>query len=746
MQATSLNTVIWGGRYNPIVPLDAAKSYEGLLKEFDPDLLVDLSDGTMPSYLSSEYANRTVATGDLVASDYRTGKRRIVLGFNILPILAHIHSQDIRFSPVDSSRAVIVDSSGYPEWRPFVSVVFGDFTRLPESDVAFADNYSRSLRARQLPFDPAGKPEDSADAIPPLALTGYGIRTLGGHANFSSHILYVGDHRAFNDLTGFWNIRATGRHVWFVPAEHFARHERVVKEFAERGRYPINQQVQNSADIQKSPTIDEKVFGEVSNWIAGVAGNLSRRSWQPRFGLDIDMYVGDIHAAELEAQSAEEIALLDNSRLTPIKVLTPRFLEEDKVYPGEFKWAVELDGSEPYERNDVMLFSFPHSPSVEKLVQRSFGGLPGEVRLRKNRVVLIRKHVEGSVYRIPTATKDVFYAFFKDYELEAQASQPGRYTDEIIAKLGTLHFGCRLFKIQGVRDVLARLSGGAALTKGNMYQTVSSTSEGPHGRNWIPELYEGLYLRKGQAKHTPSFTDIFDELLENQIIRPGREFTCRKCTATSWHHVSDFGEEYKCPFCFTVQRVPFGQFNEWQYKADGIFRMQHSGFGSIAVILSLWRLSDLHGIGGGRYLTSTNLRSKDGWSCEIDYAWLTTERFTSNQALVIGQATTFAQFSPDEVKKVRELSDRLGRSAYLAFSTLSGAFSSDERLLLKELRDDGHKVLAFTRWELDPYDLFDRFKDLPNKYSGSLKDLSENTFVLNIEEPHSEPPHSGEEG
>lgn len=57
-------------------------------------------------------------------------------------------------------------------------------------------------------------------------------------------------------------------------------------------------------------------------------------------------------------------------------------------------------------------------------------------------------------------------------------------------------------------------------------------------------------------------------------------------------------------------------------------------------------------------------------------AWMTKHMRSDQPELVLGQATTFAPFTAAEVAKVRELSERLGKNAYLAFSTFSRQFRS----------------------------------------------------------------------
>jgi hypothetical protein len=283
-----------------------------------------------------------------------------------------------------------------------------------------------------------------------------------------------------------------------------------------------------------------------------------------------------------------------------------------------------------------------------------------------------------------------------------------------------------VLKIQGVREVLDRLSRGGILTKGNIHDVVMS------GAHWRPDFYERLHIRPRQGGKL-NFTHIFDFLLEKRVIRPGFALRCRTCFGEDWYHVSEFAEEYKCRFCFTPQRVNFGSAHEWQYKADGLFQIRDSALGSLAVIVSLWRFEAFQSTSHGRYQTSINLRDPaTGWACEVDFAYLTVDPFKASYELVLGQAAKGGAFTAEDSVKMRALADRFGRRPWLCFSTLRETFSDDDKRLLTELTRDRYRVIPFTRLELDPYELFDRFDAAPHKYAVSLRDLSDNTRQLNL--------------
>lgn len=730
LQAASLNAALWGGIYNPIVQLTPDEGRNGLLHAFDPDLLVNLTGTDLAGDLAARHERRILSPTDLVRTDNRTKRRELGFGFNILPLLRYVHEKEVRLS-TEPTRAAIVVPQAVEGWPEFAAFVHGSFQWLPEIDANFDEMFGRGLRARNIDLLELTPPPDYDSLLFALQFTGYGLRVLGGSANVSSHVIFVGNHRDPADLIEFWNIRATGRTVVFVPAVAYRAFEPLIRLVAAKGRYPINQQVDNYTDLQKAPSLSEAIFVGVCDWIGTLdLGQLPCRSWQPRFGMEIERYVGDIHVAELEASQGEEMSILENRQMTPVRVVPPPYLADATVRSGQLSWSTEVTISGGFFDNEFM-FSFPNERAVEAVVRRSVIGMWGKVRLGRRGIVLQQDGTGSTLYLMPVPTKDVLQALFRQAGLKAESSHPGKYAEQIVKKMGSLHGDCRIFKVRGVREILDRLGGGATLTKGNMHQAVLSVIPDEYGKNWRPELYDDLILQYGQDSR-PAFGTIFDVLLEKRILRPGFVFRCQECFKDDWYHVSEFAEEYICRFCFTPQRVPFGSVHEWRYKADGLFRIPDSAQGSVAVILSLWRFEHF-AHGNGRYLTSQNLVADDtGHRYEIDYAYVVMGTFDTSYEVVLGQATRFGDFTDDDMRKMTELADRFSCQLYLAFSTLKERYSDADKARLCDLAGRGYSVIALTREELDPYDLFERFTQTPHKYAVSLKELSENTLHLNV--------------
>lgn len=730
LQAVSINTALWGGIYNPIVPNSPTDHREGLLKEFDPDLLVNLTGGTLSADLGRRYEGRIVEAAELVRFDDRTQRRSLAVGFNILPVLREVHDKEIRFS-TKATRAVLLLPASAPAWAEFSGFAHGSFKWLPALDSDFRDGFEKALRATRIDVPELTLPPEFENALLPIEFTRYGLRSFRDSANFSSHIIFVGDHRNTEDLIAFWNIRATGRTVAFVPAEKFDTFEPIIRAVATQGRYRINENVENHADLQRGPSLSETRFQEICTWIEGLkVAPLVRRNWQPRYGHEMEHYAGDIHVAEIEASHAEEISILENARMTPVKLIRPPFLQDYSAPRSDLSWAIEIATTGGYD-NDLML-KFPNDASVEELVRRNQLSSARNIRIGRHGIVLQQEWVRENYHPQPVPTADVFDAIFNGAGITVGPSQPGQYADQMIKKMGHLHSDCRVFKIRGVRAVLDRLGNGAILTKGNIYQEVTQQSSDEHGQNWRPDLYNDLVLRSGQ-KRPLEFGTIFDVLLEKRILRPGLKFRCAACFKEDWYHVSEFSEEYTCRFCFNSQRVNFGATLDWQYKADGLFQIPDSAQGSVAVILSIWRLNHLTHTSAGRYITSRNLVVRDtGRQCEIDYACLGLHLFDSSYEFVIGQATRFGDFKDEDMRNMAEVADRFATKPYLAFSTLRDRYSDADKARFRELHDRGYRVITLTREELDPYDLHNRFRNAPYPHVINLDEFAKNTYQLNV--------------
>jgi len=311
--------------------------------------------------------------------------------------------------------------------------------------------------------------------------------------------------------------------------------------------------------------------------------------------------------------------------------------------------------------------------------------------------------------------------------------------------------GCRVFKIKGVRETLAKMNRdeGEVIVdgkkiKGEMAKArpmmashikdiIKSTTDDAYGaKNWIKELYEDLILYSGQPKPLDAEI-ILNYLITKRLISAGRKFKCSNCSCEEWYKIGSFSETYQCIHCRYVQDTPRIDDSNWFYKTEGLVAISDEGRGSLPVILSLWRLNH-HGMGENHFVTSFEIGEKDStdFSNELDYFFFRVDNFSKAIEVVIGEARNYVDYQPKDINKTVKIAGAFKNKPYIAFTTLKDKFSDKEIKLLKGVMKKGYYILPLTRLDLDPYDLFDRFDKLKNKYAVTLEDFSINFCALNL--------------
>ncbi len=743
LESVNYSTALWGGKYNPIVPVwrrfptkEEKKRSIGLIKDFDPDFLINLLPFPVPEEIKAIDKKGIINRVDFVVKS-RKGKLKFQKGISILPLLQHAWDQEAE-TIKGFSRSIIASVPQKSTIKKYWSFVFGNF---PDGFVVnYADHFRRALKAKQIKCSLKSiKKLDLLDIISPIDFTSYLLSTFGRGGSFSSHIIYIGNPHNLKDLVEFWNMRAAGKEILFVPTKKYDLFEDNIKKIIRAGDYTINDRIRNSTDLQKGPSVKDKQFETICDWIKEISGySLTRCSWLPHWGKEIDFAVKDIEPCRLEEGKTEEISLLNEGRLMPVKLISPSFLSKKRFKRyGQYSWAVELQLGGNFKKD--YFFTIPNEKALEEFVQRGMGlGLRNESKIGKNGIVIFQNYVRETIQLFPLKTWDTFKALFKKFDLEIELSPAGIYAQEIINFMGGLG-KCRIFKIKGVREVLKKLSWSKlpqnkslrfGMTYGEIKGLIRSRKRDKFGvQNWDNKCYKNLVLFFGQSR--PLKPEIVaDYLFEKNILRGGLCLFCTNCRKKEWYHIGEFSEKFICKYCFQEQHIDNLERKEWHYKADGMFMIPNTGEGSLAVILSLWRLNHISSMRNLKYITSIDVNNKE---FEIDFACMSIDSFDNTYNIVLGESRNFVEFSKKDFQKLAKVSLRFPQKPYLCFSTLKDEFSRIEKKEIRKLMNRGFLIIPLTRKELDPYDLFDRFDKAPYKHPVTLKEFSKNTIKLNIE-------------
>ena len=749
MDTVRYSTALWGGVGSVIVPIwkkfpnrEQKKRSLGLLKDFDPDYIVNLSSIPLPKEITVDYEDRVLLRSEFIKKEKDT--LRLGGGLSVLALLNHIWSTEIK-SITGKSRALILsDIKG--RYSRYWSFVFGSYPK----DFDFSTNFISALKSRKIKasFSNLGK-IGFDDFVSPVELTAYQLTRLGQGGGFSSHVVYIGDPTSLVDLVEFWNIRSSGCEILFVPITHYKKFDKHVSHLVKMGDYPINDRVQNEAELQKGPSVKEKQFVEICDWIRDeLKHNLTRRSGSPSWGSGRRRVSRDaVPCKYIDSESTTNL-MFDGENLTPLELIRPSFFKEDKVYQhfrrgfqSRNYWINEISLGDNY-KNDHF-FDLPNDQLLSSLVARScILGARDRVRLGEEGYIYYNDAFMGEVNIHPLKTEEVISELFRKRGMEISLSPAGVFARRIIEHMEDLD-GCRIFKIRGVRDILIKLSKHKprlGMTYTALKDVVGKKKVDKYGGpNWSDSIYGDLVTYYKQPRPlTPEVA--IDTLFRSNIFRAGLKFVCQNCGKKSWYHLTEFDINFTCRYCFKKQHIgPLegtGK-KEWHYKTDGLFRIPNAGDGSLSVILALWRLHHLVHGNSFKYLTSQDIKGvgsekniKDG---EVDFVIQMTNHYQMGNILILGEARNFIDFSSKNVSKLIKIGSKFSPKPYLCFATLKDKFSDKEIEQLKRVANHGFGLIPLTRLELDPYDLYDRFEPLKDMHCVTIEDFSYNLCQVNFD-------------
>lgn len=113
MDVAAINTALWGGNLNPVVPLRKrmkARERErlwGLLRDFDPDFLVNLYGLSISGDLQTAFKHRILEDATFFARIDE--KRRFVKAVDIMPLLHRAWEEEVRLGPGETNASHLLD-------------------------------------------------------------------------------------------------------------------------------------------------------------------------------------------------------------------------------------------------------------------------------------------------------------------------------------------------------------------------------------------------------------------------------------------------------------------------------------------------------------------------------------------------------------------------------------------------------------------------------------------------------------
>lgn len=735
-RAVRLSFTMWGGSFNPIIPIGNTAFASGLAKLFRVDALYPTSDTseTKNFKASQKHIPWPLSGDDLFEETARKEKRARVVDLHH-PIL-RLHEEHFRNNAAAANGGI--DLAQWDADDPLADVLLCSFGGTPAPQDIGIDYEGL---AREHLF---GKTlvVQKGIAIPPLDPTRMTLSQLNRafikrHYSVQNHWgrpgFYIGDATNFEDLVNFWNLRAADIQVSFFDPDHAVRFDLLRANWvraieAHQAEHP------NSGGValwhRRARPLDAlEGFGSTKTDCA-----VDDALWN---GLNVKapiMYFGEGTALA---------AVSDNGSAPRISFsLTDRpFTARKTNYHEHFVLSV-APGVGLFGNEDSTLH-VPFIPALNEYYGRKVHHSWRGVRAEPGSIGLILDAATDNVALTGLNIADLIGEIFRTNGIAAKPSKPGLVARSLIRQMGGLD-GCRPFKIAGVRSLIENHSPDQSFSRATAMQVIN-------GQNADRPLSEYQWLYIEPRPHDAALTNssVLGYLLDKAVFRAGLNFRCSNCQLEFWLSLDDAKSRVECPFCGNVFNSG-AQLRDkgWAFRRSGLFGRNDHQEGALPVSLTLQQLNRDSILDSALYTTAHELRPLTAAipECETDFVVLTPRGRDHRIQIAIGECKTRQPITKSDVEHLRSVADAFPTSdfdVFIVFSKLS-PFSPEEVALIRTLNDGDHhrRVIMFTTRELEPYFIYERTEQEfeIRKTAVSLEDMAENTDLVFFQERRKQAP------
>jgi hypothetical protein len=709
LRAIQINTLLWGGRFNPLVPayhrtpqswaekpfrVPSAKAIlDGYLRAFDPDFVVDMTGrGISPEgYETEQYREkRILQPNDLL--NIADPDNPIHYGADVLELYDHLYSKEFRFQRRHAPRVVLPETSD-STMELFVSACFGSFPTQEELG-AFRRDYLEAFEAEVVPIDPTKFEEVIPSSVAtPLrigsAFLQHGPRGLGS----DSATLYYLDASNGLDILDYWNLRAAGWSVLPVPKQWSPQLLQLATNFVKRNYVPYhhNPNMLHDTTLQKARSLaDDEAMQfakslDLENRLA-----LSVRTWYPRIWDDWARRKDFVIPAEIHSDDDNVEVQSSGDRIT-FSDKKPEFADRWGMHSNA-RWANVLVITH-YGMDDLADVIPAGLPDIG----RSIGSGVDNIRAGREGLVLLCRFADAQHQWKPLLSLSVFEAWARQHELQLSLSAAGKVAQQLIQQIDGI-WGAWAFADIEILRLIDRMARGATISVNEMSSRLSNSTIG---------------RRRGSG--------YLDYFVERKLLRLGAEIQCDHCHQRTWYALGALKEDLQCEKCLNAYPFPAGQppVNPWRYKAAGALGIADYCQGAYCVLLAIRLLArTMHA--STTMIPSFILKSKDKSELEADFglfyrsnAWFDREPY-----LMFAECKMFERFEAKDVRRMRELGNRFP-GAVLIFCTLNDKLSDTEKRLFRPLAKRGRKYIGGDKW-LNPVLILTRtelFYDFQPEYA-----------------------------
>ena len=701
-RAARLSFTIWGGRFNPIIPVDNVPLARNLVKLFRVDALLPISSGDQVTDFVGAHPHLPwpMDWTELFTSSMTGGKSPTVVDINH-PVM-RLHGEAVKNNP---NVEPLIELYEWEADDPLSDVLLATFGAFPSGNDIGIDYTSfvqsnligiRGVIAKDHnipPFNPARETIGSLNRQ-------YISRRYHKLSRPVWPGLYVGRADDLRDLINFWNLRAADVPVQFFDPRYASRlRTRLEPLTHQAGNYPNELERGRGLPIWHQPSQPlESTFKFLGN-IPVVLAVVDDARWNER-NLDVPtMFFGQ----------ATTLATIDSSGKTPaVSFALPDkpFQDDDRSYYQHY--VTSIDPSVGLFRDEQATLRAPFIPSLNNFYARAAHNSFGDVRSEPDGLGVVASLLTENETLNSLNTTELIAEIFETVGIEASISKPGRVAATLLRQMSGL-MGCRTFKIEGVRALIERHRPYQAFSRSDAMQVI-------RGQGDIRPLskYQQLYIEPRKLGTELKNSDVLSHLLEKGVFRAGLKFYCPSCQLDFWLSIDDAGSQLVCEYCgHGFNASPQLRDKDWAFRRSGLFGNDDHQEGAIPVLLTLQQLMTALRMEYPVFTTAMSLKSKGASisDCETDFVLVAKGRRDDRIQVAIGECKNRGSISSDDVKNLLAVASAFPEEAfdvYIVFAKLA-EFSAEEISEIKQVNfSHMPRAIMFTVRELESNFIYER--------------------------------------
>lgn len=679
-QIFALNTSLWGGMFNPIIPVYSKtpewwedhpkilrspfhQYVNNYINTFEPDYLVSCINE--PTFNITFPKERIISINEILAPAHN-GHETIRYGLDVHEIYERLYHEEFKFERVQPVHFYIPKSKHKSE-DFFITSVFGYFGK-----GAFFQNvkntYENIFKAKELEIDRNNYFQNLLKANSSPLWVGRYLLKARQQYDRHTHLHWIDLERNM-DIIDFWNLRAQGFDVIPIPIQWANALQPHCKNLVDHIHKPLRynkdmfahtvlcaRDIRDNAqlsDFCKSISKERKPNETPSVFLAYYPRMWERHSFK--------------HAGikcHIESEQSTNESQLSDDGIT-IDLLSPKLIERKYVNISS-EWVTAIRISD-YSNTQATGLCFPSGIKALNRLFKSVG--IDRIHSTSEGVVVHCGDIFSRCYwTIPTGLS-LFKQWLSELGYKCDLSGVGRLTSQLISTIGSIRWHTPLSN----RVVLDELNHMAV-----SQPAIARVRPVGHWHNILKSINhnDGVEASKD-----------LKWLTDKGVLRVGMTLKCEKCSQSTWFSVEDIDDSVKCERCLTQFAFPAHKPppNPWSYRPYGIFNVENFVNGGYVVYLSIKFMLTLQDSSPSWCPSIEIVDSKDE-KMEIDYLICMHEVGADAREnwIFFGESKSYNEFKQVDVSRAKQLAKRFP-GVTLVFSTLRDSLTSREKALIAPL-------------------------------------------------------------